>query len=187
MVTKRKPAIRGSKIEVIHTCTQAETLARHTELLDRFSKLSLGNGHPEDGFLFKLEAYINNHKTIIEDVAEIKKTVREAIELSGKAIHASEIYKAEMTGMEAGQGRADKKAKGRFNSAIQIITTIALIASLYVAVMEFKKSNAKTDQKIEDLGTPVIVNSRGVTSLPSGDSIKYFTKKGYSNFKDTTK
>lgn len=191
MTIKRKPAIRG---KVIHDCNQTDKLDRHGEILERTSYILYGNGTPEDGLVFRFNEFMKDHTRVVNDISEIKSKVTEAIESSGKTANALAIYKAEMNGVEAGEGKRTAKYKLKFDTVISVIGTIAVIVGLaistFFSLKAINSNETKTEtviKKVEDLGTPVTVSRGQIVPLPEGDSIKFYTKKGFKNFKDTAK
>lgn len=67
--------------------------------------------------------------------------------------------------------------------AIELIGVIIALATIIVTYVLISKQNSILRQQIYDLGTPVIVNSRGeIKNLPAGDSIKYFRDSEFKEF-----
>lgn len=158
------------KPRIIHRCSQKENIRRINEIL-------VGNGHPEDGLAFQFKVFMKDHTKVVEDIAEIKKNVNEALASSGKAARAIELYKAEVNGVEIGEGKRSVKSKLRFDTIISIIGTLVILIGLVITLHQLKKDNTMTDKKIDDLGVPVIVNPRGQTvPLPSDSKLKMYPK-----------
>jgi hypothetical protein len=174
MTAKSKPNIR-ERIEIVHICTQVETLKRQEELLSRLGLVTLGNGNPENGLLFMFRIFLEEDKKRQNDIAEIKTAVKESIESSLKTAKILALYKAEMHGVEIGAAKKSAKMKLKFDTVTNIIGTMIVLLGLFIAFLEFKKETVVTRDKIENLGTPVIINSRGLPAvLPTGDSLKFF-------------
>jgi hypothetical protein len=174
MTTRRKP-------KVVHICTKEE-------LLDRIGLVLFGDGTPEDGISFMFRESLKHQETLSKDVQEIKGKVTEAIESSGKAVRALESYKKEISTVELTKEKMKSTRKEKFEKTVRLIEIFVIVIGLGFTIYQVIKGNEKTDKKLDGLGSPVIVNARGdITPLPYGDSIKYFTKKGYNDFKDTTK
>lgn len=88
-------------------------------------------------------------------------------------------------GIEEGKVKLSTRRQSTFNNIIAIISTIVIVIGLIVTIIIGKRDRELLDQKIENLGTPVIVNSRGeIGNLPVGDSLKYFKDGEFKNFED---
>jgi hypothetical protein len=174
MVTKSKPII---KKVYIHKCSKEE-------LLDRMNKILVGNGAPEEGLAFRFGVFMEDHKKVVEDISEIKGKVTEAIESSGKAIRAIEIYKAETEAFDEGQKEkenrdriaadlAEKKKQDNWQRVFWIVTALLGLTGIFLSNLH----TIKNSRKIDNLGTPVITNSRGMpTVLPNGDQLRMYPK-----------
>jgi hypothetical protein len=178
------PAKKRTTRKIVHVCQKEE-------YLDRVNLILFGNGTPEQGLIFIVKQYLVEHPKLVKAVEEINGKVDAAIENSRVAISAVDKYKATMDGVEIGEGKREAKKKLKFDTWVSIIGTIVIVVGLAITIWQVTKGNeqsAANSTKIDDLGTPVIVNARGeLAPLPTGDSIKYFGPKGYGNFKDTTK
>lgn len=87
----------------------SELIERHSILLERLSTVIMGNGTPENGLLFMFRAFLERENGRKEDIAEIKKELKDSFEASSKAVKALEIYQAEMGGIEEGTKTAESK------------------------------------------------------------------------------
>lgn len=211
MTTKNKPDIRESKI--VHICTQEEVIAkqarelksqtrlakRNTILLDRVTRATLGNGHEEDGLLFIVRKFVKEHEIVLSDISEIKDKLSTVAEINTeleikRRLH---IEKEKIAKEARAEVEIELKKKTYTWGKVPIITGIITVFILLIfQILNYnvtRKTATKEEVKqvkedVRDLGAPVIVNSRGnITSLPKGDSIKYFRNMEYQNFKDTTK
>jgi len=63
---------KGKKPRTIHKCSQAEIIERQGILIERIGKITLGNGTPEDGLLFKFRRFLDYHDKVVSDIKEIK-------------------------------------------------------------------------------------------------------------------
>lgn len=185
-ITKPKPVIR----ETNHRCTKAEILNRHSEILERTDYLLYGNGTPKDGLLFKMDTFIREHATIMSDISEIKLTVGKAITDSATTQKLLEKYRSDEEQFERGKNAINeleeiKKKNNRENIKLTI-QVITVIIALFMAYLGAKAFYDKLTKQYDNLGTPVIVNERGISTLPKGDSLKYFRNGEFQNF-DTIK
>jgi hypothetical protein len=164
--------------KVVHVCQKED-------YLDRVNLILFGNGTPEQGIIFVVKQYLVEHPKLVKAVEEINGKVDKAIEDARIANKAVEMYKAEMNGIEIGEGKKTAKKKLKFDTWVSIIGTVVIVIALIISFITLKNGNQETDKKIDDLGTPVIVNPRGVVvPLPDGDQLKMYPKDFVD---DTTK
>jgi hypothetical protein len=185
------------KTVYIHKCSKED-------VLDRMSRILVGNGHPEEGMAFQFKEFMKDHVRVLNDITEIKNKVTEAIDSSGKAIRAIETYKTETESFANGvkekeereaiaEALAARVKRDRWQRIFWIITAIIGVSGIWISVLFGVRNGNKaaTREQVDNLGTPVITNSRGIIiNLPEGDSIKYFREGQFVNFdtikKDTT-
>jgi hypothetical protein len=208
MTTKSKPVIREPKPD--HPCSkelvlarqasdlrsQTRAIKRNTVLLNRLSKVSLGNGHEEDGLLFVVRKFVNEHAVVLTDIHDIKEKLGTVTEINTE-LEVQRRVQAEKEKLirEARENLEIKLKKRTFTwSKIPVIVAIlSLIVLTIFSILNYninRKTATKEDVKSvkDDLGQPVVITSRGeIGNLPKGDSIKYFRNMEYQNFKDTTK
>ena len=159
----KKATVRKEKIAVIHVCTEKEQI-------NRLSQILVGNGNPEEGYVYKVMA-------MGKQVSEINDRIT--------GIHAvvNELHEASV-GVKAVEKSTQDKRKEIIKMTSFIVGTICLILTAYFSYKGIKVSEMNTI-KINDLGIPVIVNQRGeIGRLPEGDSLKYFKNGEFNNYED---
>lgn len=180
------------EVVVVHSCNQTETLKHLAENTKKLSEIITGNGHPEDGICRKVALIGERQGVMVEKLQEIHvdlsnyhKDVQEAKDVAFTVKSAFEKYQASIEGEEKGKDKASTASQVNFNNIISIIGTIVIIAGLVYSVLSSRRADGVLKDKINSLGTPVIVNDRGaVVSLPEGDSLKFFRD---GEFKSTIK
>lgn len=168
ITTKKKTPSKSQK--VIHVCSQKENIRRLNEVV-------IGNGHPEDGL-----AYIV--RGMKEDVGQIRTTVNKAIEDSAKTQQLLEQYKSDEAKYEEGKQaiiklreKEEKENRERFRSALQLISTILVFLGICVTIYLSVRGREQTDKKIDNLGTPVLSNPRGLYIRPEDSlEVKFWPK-----------
>lgn len=60
-----------------HYCTQENEITRQGIFLERLGKVTLGNGHPEDGLLFMFREFLEHDKRKQEDIQLIKESIKD--------------------------------------------------------------------------------------------------------------
>lgn len=206
MTTKRKPAIRE------HICTQELVLAkqasdlrsqtraikRNTTLLNRLSKVNLGNGHEEDGLLFIVRNFVKEHEVVLTDIHDIKERLSTVAEVNFELEVRRRVQAdREKTLKETRETNDIKLKKSSFIwSKVPIIVGIlTLIVLLVFQILNYginTHSATKDDvnlvkEKVIEQGTPTIVNERSgeYAKLPPGYVIKMFPQDFKGN--DTIK
>ena len=194
IMTPRKQILKRSRmtkeeVVVVHSCTQTVTLSHLEKNIQKLSEIITGNGHPEDGICRKValigerqgamvDKLTDIHKSLADYHTETKEAKKEALDAREKAmtVHSALMqYQASIAGEEKGADKASTKGQVNFNNLISIIGTILVIIGLIITVITTRRADEVLQDKINDLGTPVIVNPRGVPQqLPVGDSLKFF-------------
>src|ERR1035437_503676 len=194
MSTKRKPVIREHSIP----CAQEDAIDHLTENSNKLSILITGNGNPEKGLCRQVAIIKERQDGVLTKLVEIHDSVtlfhskfEEAKWIAVTVQSAFEKYKAECEGEEKGLSKSSSRKQVNFNNIISIVGTIVIVVGLIITLLQVTKNNKQittNTQKIENLRTPVIVDSRGAkTPLPKGDSLTYYGNDGFKNFKDTVK
>jgi len=120
----------------------------------------------------------NGNVTHLEkEMEEEKRDLLEHALSCPKGIEIQEIHDAmvEGKGVKIGKTEASTKGQVAFSNIISIAGTLLVIIGLIVTVITSKRADEVLQQKINDLGTPVIVNDRGaVVPLQKGDSLKFY-------------
>jgi predicted SnoaL-like aldol condensation-catalyzing enzyme len=181
MAAKRKPASPKKKLPVktvyIHKCSQKE-------VLEQMSIILVGNGHPEDGLAFRFGEFMTDHKRVLENIEEIKLNVSTAIKASITAAHAIEEYKRHEEDISEGKEaiiklaeKSTKEKREKIRTTLQLMATIIGIMMFILAYMNIIKQSTTNGKKIDNLGTPVLMNPRGaVEPLQKGEVLKMYPK-----------
>ena len=190
--TIKKSRITPEEVVVVHSCNQTETLKHLAENSKKLSEIITGNGDPEKGIARKV-AIISERQIVmskaVEDIHESLKEYHVEVDTAKKlalTVHSAlEQYKASIEGEAKGEAKVSTRTQVNFGNIISIIGTLLVLAGLIITVIISTKENKILDERINSLGTPVIINSRGLpTQLPDGDSLKYFRD---GEFKDGVK
>jgi hypothetical protein len=195
MTTQRKPR----KVHAI-PCSQEEAIGHLLESNQRLSIIITGNGDPEKGIARKVALINERQAGVLVKLQDIHvslenyhKEIDEAKTMANTVSGALERYKAEVSSSVKTEKeiRAETRAERMkfLQTASVIIATIMLCITAVFSFVNHRQSikNANnievTKDKIDELGTPVVINPRGVTvPLPPGDSLKYYRDGG---LKDT--
>jgi hypothetical protein len=201
----KKVSPKSEKMVLLHDCTKEDVIDSLDKKVDILSIILTGNGDPEKGIARKVAIIGERQTEVLKKLGEVHESLteyhKETEEAKGVAVttqHALEDYKLEINTADQTREKERQERRSRLLKNIEVIgvviAALGLIVTAYFSAFgsQQSKQNAveiqTTKEKIEDLGTPVITNSRGeLVELPKGDSIKYFGVKGYKDFKDTTK
>jgi hypothetical protein len=138
-----------------HPCIQSEQI-------EKMNLLLLGNGNPEDGYIFKVIKISSDIEHINNKLTWINAIVKE--------LHDESV------GNKSVRSEARRKFESVLKTASFIIAALALCITAYFGYINSKK-NDKTIQKVENLGEPLVVNSRGqMVPLPDGFKLKMWPK-----------
>jgi hypothetical protein len=189
--TIKKALATKERVVVKHSCTQKESI-KH--LLDNTNKLSViitGNGEPDKG-LCRQVAIISERQggvlkkldKISTDISSYHAEVLEAKNVALTAQHAIEAFKTETAAFDEGikekedrdqlaADLAEKKRQDNWQRVFWIVTALLGLTGIFLNNLH----TTKNSHKIDNLGTPVITNSRGMpTVLPNGDQLKMYPK-----------
>lgn len=175
-----------------HKCVQTEKLHDMDVRIKELHNIVTGNGTPENGMIFQLALLNKGQGDLLEklngiggSISELTGKYNESIKLANTAKNAIAEYKKEVGGIEKGKETAHKeedriKTHKRENLRTGVTLTMAIIAAIglgLTAYFGFRNSQKAdtTIRKVDDLGTPVVTNSRGQTvPLPDGYTLKMF-------------
>jgi hypothetical protein len=172
VMKKAKP----KEVVVIHSCTEQKTL-------ERICLILFGNGHPEDGLAFLVREYIKNMDGIKKDVGEIRTRLSGVTEVSNELELQNrvriEVEKEKQKIKEAQNVEEGKTSVRKSFTWQKFAVTVATLSFLTMAAFSilnyFKTDN--TEKKVDELGSPVVVNPRGeFVPLPEGFSLKMYPK-----------
>jgi hypothetical protein len=193
----RHKCIQGAKLKNIEG-----NLVKMDEKMQRVYVIVTGNGNPENSILFQLAGVKKGQEDVSKAVNMLIEKYEESIKLANSAVHAVEIYNGEKKGFEKGQADAketdrevverEKREKDeRHAKLMRIFTAISVtIAAVALVINTIRNFNTVTkvdtvNSRIEDLGTPVIINKRSgeIVNLPAEFGLKYYP----NDFDDSTK
>jgi hypothetical protein len=171
--------VKTEKVAIIHSCTQEEHIKRQGELLGRLATITLGNGRPEDGLLFRFGKFMDEHKIVVSDIQEIKQKLSTVNEINTE-LEVQRRVKDEIAKLVS--ETADKK-KFSWSKFSIIIAAVSFAVFATFQVLNYFKSDkvvtvtTETNKKIDDMGTPVVTTPRGVMiPLPDSAKIKFYPK-----------
>lgn len=149
-----------------HCCTQEEQISKLNLLL-------LGNGNPQDGYIFKVMQMTKKVEDIETHLTGISGMVKD---LHEESIGKKAIDKKEKNDFDINNIAQNLQLQKKGDNWYKILTILGLAVAIYFGFHNGKKSDA-TNKKIENLGEPVVVNFRGqMVGLPNGYSLKMFPK-----------
>lgn len=190
---------KSKKVGTNHKCLKASTIKRQGELIERIGKVTLGNGTPEDGLLFKFRTFLEDHNKMVENINDLKVKVEQSLTDSATTRHAFELYKTHEEGAEEGEKEIKERAviaknlketqlRDRWQKVIWVTMGIIAIASIWVNIWLNNKNSNVVETKVDNLGEPVVVNPRGeIVNLPSEYSLKMWPNDFDKGTQDTTK
>jgi hypothetical protein len=145
------------KAIVVNSCTQEEQIRK-------ISLLLIGNGHPQDGYVYKVIEMGNKVNDIDKKLTGISGTVAM---LYDESIKKKEVLKS------SDELRSERRE--RFRSILQLSATIIMLLGLLATAYFGYKNFTNIEEKIDNMGVPVVINSRGETvNLPDGYELKRF-------------
>lgn len=116
--------IPKEKVAILHSCTEKETL-------NRLSALLVGNGHPEDGYVYK--------------VIEMGKQMKDINDkLSGISTVVNDLYKESI---EKKAVREDHKINW-----VKVIQVLGVVIALGMLIIALAKVNEKADKVLTGIG-----------------------------------
>jgi hypothetical protein len=195
-ITAKKVAMSNEKVVVIHDCTQVAAINNLLKTTNTLSILLTGNGDPDKGVCRKVALIALKQDNILTELSELHGSLKEyheeAKEAKEKAIEVERTidkFMSESAGVKKGKDEVSTAGQVKLNNIISIVGTILVVIGLAITVYFGQKGDEKLNTKIDNFGTPVILNSRGeIDKLPAGDSLKFFRDgKFKSTYKDTAK
>ncbi len=181
MATKRKPAIRAKTKRVyIHKCSEKDDINHLIKSNQQLSVIITGNGDPEKG-LCRQVALINERQQgvlkTIEGVHEELKGINEnhnvlLAEITRVGVQVNEVEKRDERDKIAADLEEKKKQDG-WQRVIWVVMALIGLTGIFLNNLH----TTKNSRKIDNLGMPVITNSRGMpTVLPNGDQLRMYPK-----------
>lgn len=183
---------KSKKRSVRHVCVQTEKLSDMDVRIKELHHIVTGNGTPEEGMIFQMVLLNKGQSDLLAKLGEVGSSMgdltgkyEESIKLANTAKNAITEYKKEVNGIEKGKEKVYKEEdrikthkRERLRTAVTLVMAfIAAVGLGLTAYFGFKNSQKAdtTLQKVDDLGTPVVTNSRGQTvPLPDGYTLKMF-------------
>lgn len=208
MTTKHNPGIR----EPEHICmkelvlakqsldlvSQTRAIKRNTVLLNRLSKVSLGNGHEENGLLFIVRKFVDEHAIVLTDIHDIKEKLSIVAEVNFELEVRRRVQADREKTLKETRESDDIKLKKRTFvwSKIPIfagVVTVVILLVFQILNYSINRHSATKDdvnmvkEKVIEQGTPTIVDTRSgeYVGLPPGYVIKMFPQDFNGN--DTIK
>lgn len=153
-----------------------------TELREKLIYASLNN---IDNHLDKLNSKVAAHeRTILENLphSAVHCVKAEVIQEIHDQMITNEILKAV-------KEKSGSHKQVTFNNVFTVLGFIVVLAGVIISIIIGKKDINNIEERIDNFGTPVIINSRGeIGRLPYGDSLKYYRDGEYKDsYKDSVK
>lgn len=134
--------------QITHTCSQAETI-------DKINLLLFGNGHPEDGIVFKVLRMSDSNEVMKNDIGEIKTSINKLTEMHDATFKAAttaavaiERYKAETEKFEAGKNVIQANRNQTASRWLQASAVVIAAIMMFFGYANLKRNNADMDKKI---------------------------------------
>lgn len=148
--------VKKENVAILHSCTEAQRISRIELIL-------VGNGHPEDGYVYKVIEMgksiqeINDHLTGISGIV--------------KDLHEEAVGKRAVIIKEA----------SAFEKGLKIAGVALAFGMLILGYVNLTRQNRVMERRIENIGIPLIMNSRGeILTVPDSTQIKYFSNDSIS-------
>ena len=141
--------IKPEKVAVIHHCTQEDRVKRIELIL-------VGNGHPEDGYVYK--------------VIEMSKAIREINDhITGISGIVKELHEESI-----GKNAVKDTRKYNFEKLLKILGVLLAAGMLVIGYYNLHKQSEMVKEKINNIGIPMVMDKRGnILALPDSAKIKY--------------
>jgi hypothetical protein len=181
MTTKRKPAIRAKTKRVyIHKCSEKDDIDHLIKSNQQLSIIITGNGDPEKGLSRQVALISERQKGVLktlEGVHDELKGVNENHnvllgEITRVGLQLNEVEKRDER-QKIAEDLAEKKKQDGWQRVIWIVMALIGLTGIFLNNIH----TSRNSKKIDNLGTPVITNSRGMpTALPNGDQLKMYPR-----------
>ena len=147
------PIKRMTTVKMLHVCAEEERLKRIELIL-------IGNGHPEEGYIYKV-------MDMGKQIGDIN------TKLTGISTVVAELYSESTSKKEVIKTTREKRNEW-IKVAMFIVGALSLIVLAYNS-FKGTEISAKNSQKLDNIGIPLVTNSRGnLMILPDSTLIKYF-------------
>jgi len=156
-----------------HYCSQEE-------VINRISKILVGNGNPEDGFVYRVLQMASDQKHIAEVLSQMTKNL-EQIQVNNEGLleeitqvrGSLETFKATMQGRDDAMKAGDEKARSLTTRNIQIIGVIiaflVLGSGMYFGFKKLSTEQQNLRAQVNYINTPVLNERTGKYELyPTG-------------------
>jgi hypothetical protein len=122
-----------------------------------------------------------------QDIRHSVDQLTERVKRQNGSVRELNEWKASVVGEDKGADKLHAEKRANTQKVLQLIATVIMAIGLCItAYFSFfgsnqSRANAKeitiTNKKIDDLGTPVVTNSRGVEyPLPNGVKVRFYPK-----------
>jgi hypothetical protein len=176
MTAKLKLAIRKQD----HYCTQEDNIKHLIENNNKLSVIITGNNHPENGIMHQVAIIGERQAGVLTKLDNINKELKGVNENHNVLLGEITRVGAKVNGFEK-QGEkdqiaadlAEKKRQDRWQRWVWIVTTLLMMTGILLSNIH----TSRNSRKIDNLGTPVIMNPRGtVVPLQRGEVLKMYPR-----------
>jgi len=143
--------VKPEKIAVIHHCTQEDRVKRIELIL-------VGNGHPEDGYVYKVIEMAKTISAINDKLTAISGTV-------------TTLYD-DSTGVRA----VKTKAQTNFETVIKILGVVLMLGMFVLGYFNLVSKSKELKEEVNLINTPVRTRSGVIQWYPSGIVIDSLNK-----------
>ena len=143
--------VKPEKIAVIHHCTQEDRVKRIELIL-------VGNGHPEDGYVYK--------------VIEMAKAITDINDkLTTISVKVTTLYD-DSTGVKA----IKSKSRTNFEAVIKILGVVLMLGMFVLGYFNLVSKSKELKEEVNLINTPVRTRSGVIEWYPSGVLIDSLNK-----------
>lgn len=176
---KKAPAAK-KKVVVVHTCTQKGAIKHLVDNTNKLSIIITGNGEPEKGLCSQVALINERQKGVLQAVNEVNEQLKGVNENHNVLLGEITRVGAKVDNSEKQEERdqiakdlIEKKKQDAWQRWVWIFMGVLTLAGLLLNIIH----SSKNGRKLDNLGTPVIINSRGMpTVLPNGDQLRMYPK-----------
>ena len=179
MTTKSKPIPKTKRI-YIHKCSEKDDIDHLLENTNKLSIIITGNGDPEKGLCRQVALVEERQKGVLDTLKKMNEELKGMNENNNVLLGEITRVGAKVNGFEKQDEReriaadlAEKKKQDGWQRVIWIVMAVLGLAGIFLNNLH----TTKNSRKIDNLGMPVITNSRGMpTMLPNGDQLRMYPK-----------
>ena len=181
MTEKRKPAIRAKTKRVyIHKCSEKDDIDHLIKSNLQLSIIITGNGEPDKGLCRQVALIGERQKGVLQAIDKVNEQLKGVNENHNVLLGEITRVGAKVNSFEKQEEKdqiaadlAEKKRQDNWQRVFWIVTALLGLTGIFLNNLH----TTKNSHKIDNLGTPVIMNQRGqAVPLQNGDQLKMYPK-----------